>query len=374
MAITIKPRRTDHKDAAGLLARYLEELRGRLGGFDEARSTSASAEELAPPDGHFVVLYEQGRPVACGGIKRLGADTGEVKRMFVGQEARRLGHGKRVLDALEAHARQVGWPRMVLDTAAPLAEAQALYRAAGYHPVPAYNDNPYAAAWFEKDTGSDFGFVNERHPRLWAEIAHKVDNSELSHDRYHMRRVYALCLSLGDGVGLDPDLAGAVALVHDLAAVPKESTERTMASAKSALQAAAPLEQAGYGAVEVEQILGAVRTCSWSSGLKPEGVLGQVLQDADRLDAMGATGIARTLTCAQGMAARGRRMRLWDPEDPVARTHRALSEADNALDHFLVKLLKLKEGIHLPAARKEAGRRHQVMLDFLEHVIRETST
>ena len=182
MELTIKPRRTDHPDAAGLLARYLEELRGRLGGFDEARSTSASVEELAPPGGYFVVLYLDGEHVACGGIKRLGADTGEVKRMFVAQEARRQGRGKQVLAALEAHARQVGWPRIVLDTAAPLAEAEALYRRAGYHPVPAYNDNPYAAAWFEKDTGTDFGLVHERHPLLWAEIAHKVDARDLSHD------------------------------------------------------------------------------------------------------------------------------------------------------------------------------------------------
>ena len=372
MKTRITTRRTDHPDAAGLLSAYLEELRQRLGGFDVARSTSASAEELAPPDGHFVVVYLDEVPAACGGIKRLTADTGEIKRMFVAPKFRRHGLGRQVLQALEETARQRGWPRIVLDTAAPLDEAKALYAGAGFHPVPAYNDNPYAAAWFEKDSGSDFGFISGRHATLWAGVAHLVDNRDLSHDRYHLRRVYRTCLELCPGAGVEPELAGAAALVHDLAAVPKESADRAAASAQSAVQAAAPLEQAGYGGGEVEQILGAVRTCSWSSGLGPDGALGMVLQDADRLDAMGATGIARTLTCAQGMAARGRRLRLWDPEDPLAQTSRQPSEADNALDHFLVKLLKLADGMHLPAAKEEAARRHQTMLDFLDGVKRET--
>ena len=367
----IKQRRTDHPHASRLLAAYLEELRQRLGGFDEDRSTSATAEELAPPDGIFLVLYEGAEPAACGGIKRLGADTGEVKRMFVSPGARRRGHGGRILRALEAHAAREGWPRLVLDTAAPLAEAQALYRAAGYHPVPAYNSNPYAAAWFEKDTGSDFGFAHERHARLWADIAHLVDNSDLSHDRYHLRRVYETCLRLAPGAGVSPEMAGAAALVHDLAAVPKESSERSIASQRSAAQAAAHLERAGYSEEEAAPILAAVRTCSWSSGLAPSLPLGMLLQDADRLDAMGATGIARTLTCAQGMAGRGRRLRLWDPEDPLAQNGRPPSEADNALDHFLVKLLKLAEGMHLPEAKEEAARRQATMVAFLEEVKRE---
>ena len=95
-----------------------------------------------------------------------------------------------------------------------------------------------------------------------------------------------------------------------------------------------------------------------------------LLQDADRLDAIGATGIARTLTCAQGMANRGKRMRLWDPDDPLAES-RPPREADNALDHFMVKLLKLSEGMHLPEAKAEAERRNETMLVFLEEVRRE---
>ena len=89
--------------------------------------------------------------MACGGVKTLTPGTGEIKRMFVADEARRRGHARRVLQALEAGARRRGWRRLVLDTAAPLVEAMAPYGAAGYRPVPVFNDNPYAAAWFAKD-------------------------------------------------------------------------------------------------------------------------------------------------------------------------------------------------------------------------------
>lgn len=374
MSMKTKQRRTDHPDAARLLEQYLDEIRRRLGGFDEARSTPATADDLAPPDGLFLVLYEAGEPAACGGIKRLGAATGEIKRMFVAPSARRRGHGSRVLAALEQVAVERGWPRVVLDTAAPLAEARALYRRHGYYEVPAYNDNQYATAWFEKDLGSDFGFAHPRHARLWAEVAPRVDNTDLSHDRCHLRRVYAWSQRLARDAGADSDLAGAAALVHDLVSVPKESAARAEASERSAEQAADLLARAGYSDAEAMQIREAVRTCSWSRGLSPTSPLGEVLQDADRLDAIGATGVARSLTCAQGMAGRGRRLRLWDPQDPLCRGHRAADEASNALDHFQVKLLRLAEGMHLPAARQEALRRQQAMEAFLEQVRREAET
>jgi GNAT superfamily N-acetyltransferase len=105
---------------------------------------------MAPPRGTFLVLYADDRPVACGGVKTLAAGTGEIKRMFVAPDARGRGHARRLLAALEDAARNLGHSRIVLDTAAPLAEAAALYLSSGYRHIEPYNDNPYAAAWFEK--------------------------------------------------------------------------------------------------------------------------------------------------------------------------------------------------------------------------------
>lgn len=143
--------RADHPDAAALLGAYLAEIARRLGGFDPARSVSADPEEMTPPRGVFLVLYEGERAVACGGVKTLSDGVAEIKRMFVSPDARGRGHGRRILAALEAEARALGHRRIVLDTAAPLAEAEALYVSAGYRRVAPYNDNPYATAWFAKD-------------------------------------------------------------------------------------------------------------------------------------------------------------------------------------------------------------------------------
>lgn len=143
-------RRADDPDAAGLLAAYLAELGERLGSFDPALSVSASPDEMAPPHGAFLVLYDDGVPVACGGLKTQSPGVGEIKRMYVAAFARGHGHGTRLLAALEDAARALGHRRIVLDTAAPLHEAAALYRAAGYGEVPPFNDNRYASRWFEK--------------------------------------------------------------------------------------------------------------------------------------------------------------------------------------------------------------------------------
>lgn len=152
-AIRVTPVRADHPDAVALLGAYLAEIGARLGGFDPARSVSADPSEMDPPAGAFLVLYDAARPVACGGLKTHAPGVAEIKRMFVAPEARGRGHGRRVLEALEREALARGFHRVVLDTAAPLKEADALYVSAGYQRIEAYNDNPYATAWFAKDLG-----------------------------------------------------------------------------------------------------------------------------------------------------------------------------------------------------------------------------
>jgi uncharacterized protein len=210
-----------------------------------------------------------------------------------------------------------------------------------------------------------------RHERLWELIKGDLSDDDLAHDRLHVLRVYAWAVRLAPEAGVEPDLAGAGALVHDLVAVPKESEDRPRASERSAREAGAVLEVAGYAPDEIEQVTDAVRTCSWSSGRAPSGALGRVLQDADRLDALGAVGIARTLLTAQGIQSRGARLELYHPGDPIARTGREPDDRRYALDHFFVKLLGLADGMHLPSAREEALRRKAVMEEFLAQLARE---
>ena len=111
----------------------------------------ASTEDLEPAaGGAFVVGWEDGRAVAGGALKRLEPGVAEIKRMYVLPEARRRGHARRLLVALEHTARVLGYQRVRLDTGARQPHARALYESAGFQPIPDYNDNPKAAYWGEK--------------------------------------------------------------------------------------------------------------------------------------------------------------------------------------------------------------------------------
>jgi GNAT superfamily N-acetyltransferase len=115
------------------------------------RTSTVRPEEMVPPSGAFVVVREDGRAVAGGGIRRLSEDVCEIKRMFVVPEARGRGHGRRVLEVLEAAAVELGYRRARLDTALSMTTAMALYESAGYRPIEDYNGNSYASFWGEKE-------------------------------------------------------------------------------------------------------------------------------------------------------------------------------------------------------------------------------
>jgi len=197
------------------------------------------------------------------------------------------------------------------------------------------------------------------------------ESIDLSHDADHVLRVYRWALRLAASEAVDLDLAGAAALVHDLVNVPKESADRPLGSELSAIAGAELLTAAGYGPEEIASIVDAVRTCSWSRGLDPTGPLGAVLQDADRLDAIGAIGLARNFACAQAMAARSGQGRLVHPEDPAGLTGRELDDKAHAADHHRVKLLKLAATMHTALGRTEGARRHAFIEAFLDQLAAE---
>lgn len=133
------------------LSQYFAELNERFDiGFDPARSLYSDTRVFARPSGAFVVARMRGRPVGCGAVKFKGKRPAEFKRMWIAKEARGLGLGRRLLDELENHARDVGAPAVRLETNRALTEAIAMYKKSGYVEIEPFNDELYAHHWFEK--------------------------------------------------------------------------------------------------------------------------------------------------------------------------------------------------------------------------------
>jgi GNAT superfamily N-acetyltransferase len=158
-SIAIRRTRADEPAAVRLLADYGAELvaRGRPYSPVDPPPGAAGASwvevhEMEPPGGAFLLLLEGDSTVACGGLRTLDAAVGlgEIKRMYVVPAARRRGHARRLLEALEMAAREIGLRRLRLDTNAQQPEALELYEACGYAEIPDYNGSPTATHWFEK--------------------------------------------------------------------------------------------------------------------------------------------------------------------------------------------------------------------------------
>jgi DNA-binding MarR family transcriptional regulator/GNAT superfamily N-acetyltransferase len=131
---------------------YFTELDSRFdAGFDPAASIPAEADELLEPLGLLLVARLGDEPVGCGALKFHASAPAELKRMWVAPSARGLGVGRRILRELEHRARHAGVTTVRLETNQRLTEAIKLYRASGYLEVPAFNEEPYAHHWFEKD-------------------------------------------------------------------------------------------------------------------------------------------------------------------------------------------------------------------------------
>ena len=97
-------------------------------------------EEVAEGRGAFLVVRSAGRPIGCGAVRRLDAQTAEIKRMYVAPEFRGRGIARRLLAALEAESTALGISRLVLETGARQPEALALYERAGFARIPAFGE------------------------------------------------------------------------------------------------------------------------------------------------------------------------------------------------------------------------------------------
>lgn len=169
-------------------------------------------------------------------------------------------------------------------------------------------------------------------PRLrevHAALLARPHDGDSAHDLAHLHRVALWTCRLLD----DPHQAEeaiAAALLHDFVNVPKNHPDRARASEITAETVRPLLHKAGFAPSAVDRITTAIRQHSYSRGEKPESKMAKALQDADRLEALGAIGIMRCYSTGVVMGAR-----YFHPEDPWARK-RALDDSGFSLDHFLL--------------------------------------
>jgi uncharacterized protein len=182
---------------------------------------------------------------------------------------------------------------------------------------------------------------------------------DAAHDTMHVRRVVGNARTLAAAEGADPAVVLPAAWLHDCVIVPKDSPDRTKASLLAAAAAGDFLQSAGYPEAKIPAVQHAIEAHSFSAKIPPRTLEAQVVQDADRLDALGAVGIARTLMLGGAMG-----QPLYDADEPFPIT-RTADDRRNVLDHFFVKLLTLSGTMQTHAGRDEAARRTQFMRDYL---------
>jgi GNAT superfamily N-acetyltransferase len=143
----------DGPAARALYAEYMALVRERLPGFEPTEEIFATEGAFRGPGSAWIVLYDDDCvPAGCGGLRTLAPGVGEIKRMFVRADARGRGHGRRLLDELEALARAAGHRRVRLLTTEVLSEALELYRSAGYDVASTYrHEDGRRDFWLQKE-------------------------------------------------------------------------------------------------------------------------------------------------------------------------------------------------------------------------------
>jgi uncharacterized protein len=192
-----------------------------------------------------------------------------------------------------------------------------------------------------------------------------VPTTDGSHDVAHLQRVWASATRIHASEGGNGEVLAAAVLLHDCVAVEKNSPQRREASRLAAVKATGILTDLGWNATAIAAVSHAIEAHSFTAQIVPETLEARILQDADRLDALGAMGVARLFYVAGRMGSR-----LYDPDDPAA-SRRALDDGRFAFDHFGAKLFKLTGGFQTATGAHLAEERATRMRAFYDAFLNE---
>ena len=192
------------------------------------------------------------------------------------------------------------------------------------------------------------------------------DKASGSHDWGHTLRVFRLCEMMGPAENADMDVLGAAAYLHDIGRALQDAANGAICHAEKGAQMAEPMVKAlPFSKKQKQNIIHCIRSHRFRNQHKPATTEAKVLFDADKLDAIGAVGVARAFLFAGEVGAR-----LHNP-DLDAESARPYSVDDTGYREFKVKLCKIKDRMLTAQGRKRARERHVFMNDFFNRFLAE---
>ncbi len=202
--------------------------------------------------------------------------------------------------------------------------------------------------------------------RIKKEVEKRFGDARGSHDWDHSRRVYRLCERIGPAEGADMDVLRIAALLHDIGRSVQDAANGAVCHAIKGVELAAPLiEDLSLTKAQKENILHCIRTHRYRGRHRPETAEARVLFDADKLDAIGAVGVARAYLFAGELGAK-----LHNPGNDIENT-RSYSVDDTGYREYRVKLCRIKDRILTGTGKQLADERHVYMVGFFERFISE---
>ena len=190
----------------------------------------------------------------------------------------------------------------------------------------------------------------------------KIMDNDPAHDFLHIMRVYNNAELLCKKEKIESELILTSVLLHDIISFKKSDPHSYTSSQKSALLAKQILKKNGYKYDEIETISNAIYDHSFSKHKIPDTIEGKILQDADRLDAIGAIGIARTFSVG-GSENR----QIYNAEDPFCK-NRIPDDKKWTVDHFYKKLLKIEKLMNTKTGKSVARERTLLLKLFLKNL------
>jgi uncharacterized protein len=193
-------------------------------------------------------------------------------------------------------------------------------------------------------------------------VAEQLTDADSGHGVEHVIRVVENAHGLAQGTEADMEVLLPAAWLHDCVIVPKDSPLRNQASRMAAARARQFLEKIDYPQEQLAPIEHAIAAHSFSARIPCETLEAKLLQDADRLEALGAIGLARCLMTGGAM-----RQRLYAPGEPFP-VGRQPDDSQQSVDHFFCKLLGLHRTMQTESGKGEAIRRTRFLVAFLREL------